>query len=67
MVIPCRLSGSTELATSLGYTYFTIDDGTQAVDLQDWGEVVNKVELINWTVKLLMFKITILPKKLLLI
>jgi len=30
----------------LGYTYFTIDDGTQAVDLQDWGEVVNKVELL---------------------
>ena len=30
----------------LGYTYFTIDDGTQAIDLQDWGEVVNKVELL---------------------
>ena len=30
----------------LGYTYFTIDNNTQAVDLQDWGDVIDKVELL---------------------
>ena len=30
----------------LGYTYFAIDDNTQAVDLQDWGDVIDKVELL---------------------
>jgi len=30
----------------LGYTYFTIDDNTQAVDIQDWGEIIDKVELL---------------------
>ena len=30
----------------LGYTYFAIDNNTQAVDLQDWGDVINKVELL---------------------
>lgn len=30
----------------LGYTYFTIDDNAQAIDLQDWGDVIDKVELL---------------------
>lgn len=30
----------------LGYTYFTIDDTTQAVDVQRWDKIVNYVELI---------------------
>ena len=30
----------------LGYTYFTIDDNTKALDYQDWSELIDKVELI---------------------
>lgn len=30
----------------LGYTYFAIDNNTQAVDLQDWRDVIDKVELL---------------------
>ena len=30
----------------LGYTYFTIDDNSQAVDIQDWGRIINKVQLL---------------------
>ena len=30
----------------LGYTYFTIHDNTSSVDVQDWGEIIDRVELI---------------------
>ena len=30
----------------LGYTYFTLDDNTQALDIQNWENVINKVELL---------------------
>ena len=30
----------------LGYTYFTIDNNTQAVDIQDWGKIIDKVEIL---------------------
>ena len=30
----------------LGYTYFTIDNNVNAVDIQDWGRVIDKVELL---------------------
>ena len=30
----------------LGYTYFTIDNNTNSVDIQDWGRIIDKVELI---------------------
>jgi hypothetical protein len=30
----------------LGYKYFTIDNNTQAVDIQDWGKIIDKVEIL---------------------
>lgn len=30
----------------LGYTYFTVDNNTNSVDIQDWGRIIDKVELI---------------------
>jgi hypothetical protein len=30
----------------LGYTYFTIDNNTNAVDIQDWGRIIDRVELL---------------------
>ena len=30
----------------LGYTYFTLDNNTNSVDIQDWGRVIDKVELL---------------------
>lgn len=30
----------------LGYVYFTLDDGTQAIDIQRWDTVIDKVELL---------------------
>ena len=30
----------------LGYTYFTIDDNSKALDYQDWSELIDKVELL---------------------
>ncbi len=30
----------------LGYTYFTMDNNTNSVDIQDWGRIIDKVELI---------------------
>lgn len=30
----------------LGYTYFTVDNNANSVDIQDWGRIIDKVELI---------------------
>src|SRR6056300_479599 len=30
----------------LGYTYFTLDDNTKALDIQDWSRIIDKVELL---------------------
>ena len=35
----------TKNGDALGYTYLTVDDGTQSVEVQDWSRLVDSVEL----------------------
>jgi hypothetical protein len=30
----------------LGYSYFTIDDNSRSIDIQDWGRIIDKVQLL---------------------